>query len=68
MKSTAPVTGGLRAVTETVNGIFSGAGNYWDAARQNEQLRSDAAYVTATKHLVAASILATGTSSGRPEA
>jgi len=38
---TAPVTGGLRAVTETAGGMFSGAGNYWDAARQNAQLKSD---------------------------
>lgn len=39
--ATAPITGGLRAVTETVGGMFSGAGNYWDAARQNAQLKSD---------------------------
>lgn len=38
---TAPITGGLRAVTDTVNGLVSGAGNYWDAAHQNEQLKSD---------------------------
>ena len=39
--ATAPVTGSLRAVTETIGGMFSGAGNYWDAARQNDQLKSD---------------------------
>jgi len=39
--ATAPVTSSLRAVTETVGGMFSGAGNYWDAARQNGQLKSD---------------------------
>ena len=38
---TAPATSGLRAVTDTVGGLFSGAGNYWDAARQNEQLKSE---------------------------
>jgi rod shape-determining protein MreC len=37
---TAPVRGGLDAVTSTVGGLFSGAGNYWDAARQNEGLRA----------------------------
>ena len=39
--ATAPVTSSLRAVTETIGGMFSGAGNYWDAARQNDQLKSD---------------------------
>jgi len=38
---TAPVTGGLRAVVDTVKGMVSGAGNYWDAAHQNEQLKRD---------------------------
>lgn len=38
---TAPITGSLRAVTDTVGGLVSGAGNYWDAAHQNEQLKSD---------------------------
>jgi rod shape-determining protein MreC len=37
---TAPVRGGLDAVTSTVGGLFSGAGNYWDAARQNQGLRA----------------------------
>ena len=38
---TAPITGGLRAVVDTVKGVFTGAGNYWDAARQNDQLKRD---------------------------
>ena len=40
---TAPVSGGLREVTTTVTGLFSGAGNYWDAANQNAQLKRDRA-------------------------
>jgi len=36
---TAPVTGALREVTATTEGVFTGAGNYWDAARQNAQLK-----------------------------
>ena len=38
---TAPVSGGLNAVTSTVGGLFTGAGNYWDAARQNGQLKAE---------------------------
>lgn len=41
LDATAPVTGGLRQVTATVNGLFSGAGNYWDAAHQNAQLKRE---------------------------
>jgi len=41
LDATAPVTSGLRAVTATVGGVFTGAGNYWDAARQNEQLKHE---------------------------
>jgi rod shape-determining protein MreC len=41
MDVTAPVTGGLRAVVDTVKGMASGAGNYWDSAHQNEQLKRD---------------------------
>lgn len=37
---TAPVSRSLRAVSDTVDGLFSGAGNYWDAARQNASLRA----------------------------
>ena len=36
---TAPVTGGLHEVAATAEGLFSGAGNYWDAANQNAQLK-----------------------------
>lgn len=38
---TAPISGAVRQVTTTVSGLFSGAGNYWDAANQNGQLRRD---------------------------
>lgn len=38
---TAPVTGALRSVTDTAAGLMSGAGNYWDAARQNAGLRDE---------------------------
>jgi rod shape-determining protein MreC len=38
---TAPITGSMRSVTMTVRGLTSGAGDYWDAARQNDQLRHD---------------------------
>jgi len=38
---TEPVTGTLREVTATTEGIFTGAGNYWDAASQNAQLKRD---------------------------
>lgn len=41
LDATAPVTSGLRAVTATVGGVFTGAGNYWDAARQNGQLKHE---------------------------
>jgi rod shape-determining protein MreC len=38
---TSPVTGALYEVTATVEGLGSGAGNYWDAARQNEKLKRE---------------------------
>ena len=38
---TAPITGSLRSVTDTAAGLLSGAGNYWDAARQNAGLRDE---------------------------
>ena len=41
LDATAPVTGGLRAVTATIGGVFTGAGNYWDAAHQNAQLKRE---------------------------
>ena len=39
---TAPVTGALYEVTETASGLATGAGDYWDAARQNGQLKREA--------------------------
>jgi rod shape-determining protein MreC len=36
---TGPVAGALHEVTATTEGLFSGAGNYWDAARQNAELK-----------------------------
>ena len=43
LDASAPVSGALREVTTTVTGLFSGAGNYWDAANQNAQLKRDRA-------------------------
>ena len=36
---TGPVAGALHEVTATVSGVFTGAGNYWDAASQNADLK-----------------------------
>lgn len=36
---TAPISATLNQVRTTVNGLASGAGNYWDAANQNGNLR-----------------------------
>ncbi len=36
---TGSVAGGLHEVTATVEGVFTGAGDYWDAARQNGDLK-----------------------------
>ena len=38
---TGPVAGVLHEVTATVSGVFSGAGNYWDAASQNAELKRE---------------------------
>jgi rod shape-determining protein MreC len=38
---TGPVASALHEVTATTEGLFSGAGNYWDAARQNGELRRE---------------------------
>jgi rod shape-determining protein MreC len=38
---TGPVASSLREVTETANGLVSGAGNYWDAAHQNAKLKRE---------------------------
>jgi len=39
LDATAPISGALNEVTTTVTGVFSGAGNYWDAANQNGELK-----------------------------
>lgn len=41
LDATAPVSRGLHQVSSTVGGLASGAGNYWDAAHQNAQLRRE---------------------------
>lgn len=41
LDTTAPITSGLRQVTATVGGVFTGAGNYWDASHQNAQLKRE---------------------------
>jgi rod shape-determining protein MreC len=41
LDATAPVRNSLNAVSLTVGGLFTGAGNYWDAARQNAALRAE---------------------------
>lgn len=38
---TGPVAEALYEVKATTNGLVSGAGNYWDAARQNAKLKRD---------------------------
>jgi rod shape-determining protein MreC len=40
---TGPVATALHEVTATANGLVSGAGDYWDAARQNGELKRDRA-------------------------
>ena len=41
LDATAPVSAGLSEVSATVEGLVSGAGNYWDAARQNSKLKRE---------------------------
>jgi len=36
---TAPAAGALNEIATTATGLVSGAGNYWDAARQNAKLK-----------------------------
>ncbi len=36
---TAPISSALNEVSSTAGGMVSGAGNYWDAARQNAKLK-----------------------------
>ena len=38
---TGPITGAFREVVATPEGVFTGAGNYWDAARQNGELKRE---------------------------
>lgn len=38
---TGPVSGALHEVTATTEGVFTGAGNYWDAASQNAELKRE---------------------------
>jgi len=38
---TAPISGALHEVSATAKGLVSGAGNYWDAARQNAKLKAE---------------------------
>jgi rod shape-determining protein MreC len=38
---TGPIAGALHEVTATVSGVFTGAGNYWDAANQNAKLKRE---------------------------
>jgi len=40
---TAPISGGINEVATTVTGLVTGAGDYWDAAEQNAQLKRDRA-------------------------
>jgi rod shape-determining protein MreC len=49
---TAPVTGALSEVGATFEGLVSGAGNYWDAARQNSKLKAERAALR--RHLIRA--------------
>ncbi|WP_246167580.1 hypothetical protein [Sphingomonas piscis] len=41
LDATAPITSGLNEVSETAGGLVGGAGNYWDAARQNGKLKQE---------------------------
>jgi rod shape-determining protein MreC len=38
---TGPVAGALHEVTATTEGVFTGAGNYWNAANQNAELKRE---------------------------
>jgi rod shape-determining protein MreC len=40
---TGPIATSLHSVTETTKGLATGAGDYWDAARQNGELRRESA-------------------------
>ena len=43
LDATAPLTGALHEASETVSGLFTGAGNYWNAAGQNAELKRERA-------------------------
>lgn len=49
---TSPITAGLSEVGATGEGLVSGAGNYWDAARQNAKLKAERTALR--RHLVRA--------------
>ncbi|MFL6760739.1 rod shape-determining protein MreC [Sphingomonas sp.] len=38
---TGPIAGALHEVAATTEGVFTGAGNYWDAANQNAELKRE---------------------------
>jgi rod shape-determining protein MreC len=38
---TGPIAGSLHEVAATSEGVFTGAGDYWDAARQNAELKRE---------------------------
>lgn len=40
---TAPISGAMREVTNTIGGLWTGAGDYWDAAHQNSKLKRERA-------------------------
>jgi rod shape-determining protein MreC len=40
---TEPITAPLAEASTTIEGVFGGAGNYWDAARQNGKLKAERA-------------------------
>ena len=52
LDATSPVTGALAEVSNTVKGLASGAGNYWDAASQNGKLKRERAELR--RHLIRA--------------
>ena len=41
LDATTPLSRGFHQVSTTIEGLASGAGDYWDAAHQNAQLRSE---------------------------
>jgi len=41
LDATSPVTSALHSVTATATGLVSGAGDYWDAASQNGELKRE---------------------------